>query len=85
MRDILHGSAAYCYLAVVGAASAWTNGQIERMNRTIKEATVTRYHYVRHNMLRTHLAEFLNACTFACRLKMMRGPAPCDYSIRPLT
>jgi transposase InsO family protein len=22
----------------------WTNGQIERMNRTIKEATVGRYH-----------------------------------------
>jgi transposase-like protein len=24
----------------------WTNGQVERMNRTIKEATVKRYHYV---------------------------------------
>ena len=23
----------------------WTNGQVERMNRTIKEATVQRYHY----------------------------------------
>jgi transposase InsO family protein len=23
----------------------WTNGQMERMNRTIKDATVTRYHY----------------------------------------
>jgi transposase InsO family protein len=23
----------------------WTNGQVERMNRTIKEATVKRYHY----------------------------------------
>ena len=22
----------------------WTNGQVERMNRTIKEATVKRYH-----------------------------------------
>ena len=25
----------------------WTNGQVERMNRTIKEATVKRYHYDR--------------------------------------
>jgi len=25
----------------------WTNGQVERMNRTIKEATVQRYHYDR--------------------------------------
>src|SRR3984885_12928415 len=23
----------------------WTNGQVERMNRTIKDATVKRYHY----------------------------------------
>ena len=26
----------------------WTNGQVERMNRTIKEATVKRYHYDNH-------------------------------------
>src|SRR3954447_12082870 len=25
----------------------WTNGQVERMNRTIKDATVKRYHYER--------------------------------------
>ena len=29
----------------------WTNGQVERMNRTIKEATVKRYHYDRHDQL----------------------------------
>ena len=27
----------------------WTNGQVERMNRTIKEATVQRYHYDRQS------------------------------------
>jgi transposase InsO family protein len=27
----------------------WTNGRVERMNRTIKEATVQRYHYDRHD------------------------------------
>ncbi len=27
---------------------SWTNGQVERMNRTIKEATVKRYHYSAH-------------------------------------
>ena len=26
----------------------WTNGQVERMNRTIKEATVKRFHYDNH-------------------------------------
>ena len=29
----------------------WTNGQVERMNRTIKEATVKRYHYDDHEQL----------------------------------
>ena len=27
----------------------WTNGQVERMNRTLKEATVRRYHYATHH------------------------------------
>ena len=33
----------------------WTNGQVERMNRTLKEATVRRYYYKSHEQLRTHL------------------------------
>src|SRR5271168_4151984 len=35
------------------------NGQVERMNRTIKQATVKRYHYEDHDQLRRHLADFL--------------------------
>ncbi len=34
----------------------WTNGQVERMNRTLKEATVRSYHYESHEQLRDHLA-----------------------------
>ena len=30
----------------------WTNGQVEHMNRTIKQATVHRYHYDSHDQLR---------------------------------
>ena len=29
----------------------WTNGQVERMNRTIKDATVKRYFYERHRQV----------------------------------
>lgn len=36
----------------------WTNGQVERMNRTIKEATVNRYYYDNHAQLQTHLQNF---------------------------
>ncbi|SDJ86245.1 Integrase core domain-containing protein [Aliiruegeria lutimaris] len=39
----------------------WTNGQVERMNRTIKDTTVKRYHYDSHDQLRGHLADFLDA------------------------
>ena len=35
----------------------WTNGQVERMNRTIKDATVKRYFYETHDQLRTHLRD----------------------------
>ncbi len=39
----------------------WTNGQVERMNHTIKEATVKGYHYDGHRQLETHLHDFIDA------------------------
>jgi transposase InsO family protein len=54
----------------------WTNGQVERMNRTIKDATVRRFYYDTHRSLRTHLATFLDAYNFAKRLKSLRGLTP---------
>ena len=57
----------------------WTNGQVERMNRTIKDATVKRYHYDSHDQLRTHLRDFLDAYNFARRLKTLRGLTPYEY------
>ena len=54
----------------------WTNGQVERMNRTLKEATVRRYHYDTHQQLEAHLAAFLDAYNFAKRLKTLRGLTP---------
>ena len=57
----------------------WTNGQVERMNRTIKDATVKRYHYDSHEQLRSHLADFLDAYNFARRLKTLNGLTPYEY------
>ena len=54
----------------------WTNGQVERMNRTIKEATVKRFHYETHEELRTHLTDFVTAYNFARRLKALKGLTP---------
>ena len=56
----------------------WTNGQVERMNRTIKDATVKRYHYDDHDQLRRHLADFVAAYNFARRLKTLKGLTPFD-------
>ena len=57
----------------------WTNGQVERMNRTIKDATVKRYHYDSHTELRTHLGLFLDAYNLARRLKTLRGLTPYEF------
>ncbi len=57
----------------------WTNGQVERMNRTIKDATVKRYHYDNHEQLRRHLNDFLDAYNFARRLKTLKGLTPYEY------
>jgi transposase-like protein len=57
----------------------WTNGQVERMNRTIKEATVKRYHYNSHEQLKTHMQDFLMAYNFARRLKTLKGLTPYEY------
>jgi transposase InsO family protein len=54
----------------------WTNGQVERMNRTIKDATVRRYHYDSHEQLRHHLDAFVSAYNFGRRLKTLKGLTP---------
>ncbi len=63
----------------------WTNGQVERMNRTLKDATVKRHHYENHDELRTHLQLFLNAYNHARRLKALRGLTPCEFTCRAWT
>ena len=57
----------------------WTNGQVERMNRTIKEATVKRFHYDSHDQLRHHLADFVSAYNFGRRLKTLKGLTPYEF------
>src|SRR5215212_3229040 len=57
----------------------WTNGQVERMNRTIKDATVKRYHYCSHDELRRHLQLFVEAYNYGRRLKTLRGLTPYEF------
>lgn len=57
----------------------WTNGQVERMNRTIKDATVKRFHYDDHDQLKRHLADFISAYNFGRRLKTLKGLTPYEF------
>jgi hypothetical protein len=48
-------------------------------SRTIKEATVKRFHYESHDQLRVHLADFMAAYNCARWLKTLGGQAPYEY------
>ena len=63
----------------------WTNGQVERMNRTIKEATVKRYHYDSHRQLQRHLTDFINAYNYGRRLKTLKGLTPHEFIAKTWT
>lgn len=63
----------------------WTNGQVERMNRTIKDATVKRFHYDDHEQLRRHLDHFVNAYNYARRLKTLKGLTPYEFICKQWT
>jgi len=63
------------------ARQPWTNGQVGRMNRTIKDATVKRFYYESHDQLRQHLADFISAYGFGRRLEVLKGLTPYE-SIR---
>ena len=52
------------------------------MNRTIKDATVKRYHDTSHDELRHHLQLFIDAYNHGRRLKTLRGLTPYEYLAR---
>ena len=59
------------------------NGKIERMNRTIKDATVKRYFYETHDQLRVHPQNFVDAYNFARRAKPSGALPHTNSSAKP--
>lgn len=57
----------------------WTNGQVERMNRILKDTPVKRYYYDSHDQLKAHLSIVVMAYHFARRLKTLTGLTPYEY------
>ncbi|WP_429181170.1 IS481 family transposase [Aeromonas salmonicida] len=64
----------------------WTNGQAERMNRTVKDATIKSFHYPDFDALKAHVRAFITAYNFAKHLKALRWRTPfktiCDAWIK---
>jgi hypothetical protein len=54
----------------------WTNGQAERMNRTVKDATIKAFHYPDLESLKAHVLAFVSAYNFAKHLKAIRWKTP---------
>jgi transposase InsO family protein len=57
----------------------WTNGQVERMNRTIKDATTKRYHYDSHDQLQRPRAVPRRLQPHARRLKTLKSLTPAQF------
>ena len=55
----------------------WTNGQAERVNRTIKDATAKTFHDDDDlERLKAHVLAFITAYTFAKHLEALLGRTP---------
>jgi len=55
------------------------------MNRTIKDATVRRFHYDDRDQLRSHRAAFVQAYNCAKRLKTLKGLTPYEFVCKAWT
>ena len=55
------------------------------MNRTIKQATVKRFHYDDHAQLQQHLANFIDAYNYGRRLKALKGLTPYEFICKQWT
>jgi hypothetical protein len=62
----------------------WTNGQVERMNRTLKDATVKRYFYETHDQLRAHLQKLRRRLQLRQAAQNPQGPNPIRIYLQSL-
>ncbi|MFK4136730.1 DDE-type integrase/transposase/recombinase [Pseudomonas luteola] len=57
----------------------WTNGQVERMNRTIKQATTKAFHCASLRQLQDYIKGYLWACNSARPMRSLRGQTPIGF------
>jgi transposase InsO family protein len=56
-----------------------TNGQVERFNRTLKEATIQKYHYDDISQAVTHLDDFIIAYNVGKKLSALKRKTPMQF------
>ena len=61
----------------------WTNGQVERMNRTVKEATIKAFHYPDLESLKAHVLAFVSAYNSPNTSSPSGGKHRSKPSVRP--
>ena len=61
----------------------WTNGQAERVNRTVKEAKIKAFHHPDLESLKAHVLAFVSAHNFAKHLKALRWKIPDAFKLNP--
>jgi transposase InsO family protein/transposase-like protein len=59
--------------------SPWTNGQVEVMNRKVKDATTKTYHYDHVDQLKEHLYHWLLDYNFNRKLTALNRKTPWEY------
>ena len=57
----------------------WINGKVERINRTIKDATTKTYHYNSITQFEKYLQEFVLVYNFAKRSKSLKFKTPFEF------
>ncbi|MBL0702397.1 MAG: transposase [Sulfurospirillum sp.] len=82
IRKILTDNGAQFSYRLTQFRHPWTNGLVERINRTIKEATVKIYFYETLKELKEHLMIWLLMYNFEKKLKSLEYESPYDIIIK---
>lgn len=59
--------------------SPQTNGQVERMNKTIKDATIKMFQYQSIHQFKTNLQDFLTFYNYSKKLSALKRKSPFDF------
>lgn len=64
---------------VTRPSHSWSHEDQKTVPQIVFLRNVKRFHYDGHDQLRTYLADFMAACNFARRLKILGGLTSCEY------